>query len=176
MDTQMKCAVILNESLPVGVLANAAAILGMTLGTRFGQLVGEDVKDADGGTPPGIVTVPVPALRADAKTLAAIWEKASADDAVFAVDFTDVAQGCRVYGEYVERMGAASPASLGFLGIGLAGRKACEPIDGQSAAAAVKKLNRERTKKLTIFVRSLYALFFGRRMCRIIDAPPRFGV
>ena len=121
MDTQMKCAVILNESLPVGVLANAAAILGMTLGTRFGQLVGEDVKDADGGTHPGIVTVPVPALRADAKTLAAIWEKASADEAVFAVDFTDVAQGFRVYGEYVERMGAASPASLGFLGIGLAG-------------------------------------------------------
>lgn len=121
MDTQMKCAVILNESLPTGVLANAAAILGMTLGKRYGQLIGEDVEDAEGGAHPGIVTVPVPALRADAQTLLSIWEKASADDAVFAVDFTDVAQGCRVYGEYVERMGAVSPESLSFFGIGLAG-------------------------------------------------------
>lgn len=38
-----------------------------------------------------------------------------------AVDFTDLAQRCRTYGEYMEKMSAAAPEDLRYLGLALRG-------------------------------------------------------
>ncbi len=116
-----KCVIILDEALPLGALSNAAAILGATLGKRFPQIVGADVADGTGGVHPGIVNVPVPVLRSNAQELRALRARAAADEALFVVDFTDVAQKCRDYGEYVRRLGDASQAELDYLGIALVG-------------------------------------------------------
>lgn len=40
-----KCVLILDAELPLGLLANAAVILGATLGSRIPEVVGEDVYD-----------------------------------------------------------------------------------------------------------------------------------
>lgn len=43
-----KCVLVIDEELPLGIIANSAAILGMTLGKRMPELVGTDVLDKDG--------------------------------------------------------------------------------------------------------------------------------
>ena len=51
MDLQNeKCVMVIDERLPVGVIANTAAILGITLGKQFPEVVGADVTDASGCT------------------------------------------------------------------------------------------------------------------------------
>ena len=41
----MKCVMIIDESLPCGLIANTAAIMGLTLGKHIPEVVGKDVID-----------------------------------------------------------------------------------------------------------------------------------
>lgn len=43
--TTSKCVMVLDENLPLGLLANTAAILGITLGKHMPEAVGADVLD-----------------------------------------------------------------------------------------------------------------------------------
>lgn len=55
---------VLDENLPLGLLANTAAILGITLGKHMPEAVGADVLDGSGKAHLGIIMFPVPILRA----------------------------------------------------------------------------------------------------------------
>ena len=124
MDGQAKkCVMIIREDLPKGLAANTAALLGITLGKRFPEIVGEDLTDAAGKTHPGISRLPVPILRGSGAALTALWEKLSQPELsqVTAVDFSRLAQGCRDYGEYREKLAAAEDP--GYTGIALFGPK-----------------------------------------------------
>ena len=68
-ESEIKCVLVLDGDQAPGVQANAAAILGMTLGARHPALVGPDARDADDGLHPGISTSPVPVLKSDADGL-----------------------------------------------------------------------------------------------------------
>ena len=61
--TTSKCVMVLDENLPLGLLANTAAILGITLGKHMPEAVGADVLDGSGKAHLGIITFPVPILR-----------------------------------------------------------------------------------------------------------------
>ena len=66
MDTQTeKCVLVIDGTLPLGLIANTAAILGITLGKHLPQAVGPDVRDKSGRAHLGITALPVPILRAD---------------------------------------------------------------------------------------------------------------
>ena len=58
-ESEIKCVLVLDGDQAPGVQANAAVILGMTLGERHPALVGPDARDGDGGLHPGISTSPV---------------------------------------------------------------------------------------------------------------------
>jgi hypothetical protein len=119
---QSKCVVVVAEELPFGLKANAASVITMTLGDRCHGLVGPDVKDADGVLHPGVVLLPVPILTARTEQLRAIWQQADADSLV-RVGFSSLAQSCRTYEEYIDRLGAAATEDLQFVGVGLFGAK-----------------------------------------------------
>ena len=54
MDLQNeKCVMVIDEQLPLGIIANTAAVM----------VVGEDVRDESGHTHLGIIEFPVPILR-----------------------------------------------------------------------------------------------------------------
>ena len=72
--TTSKCVMVLDENLPLGLLANTAAILGITLGKHMPEAVGADVLDGSGKPHLGIITFPVPILRGDAEQIRAIRE------------------------------------------------------------------------------------------------------
>ena len=54
---------VIDENLPLGLIANTAAIMGITLGKEMPEVVGRNVMDQDGYLHPGIIEFPVPILR-----------------------------------------------------------------------------------------------------------------
>ena len=120
-----KCVVILAGQLPVGAAANTAAILGITMGMRLPDVVGSDVCDAAGGAHAGIIRFPVPVLKASPEKLAALRETLYMPEyaEVTAVDFSDLAQGCRTYEEFIEKMSLCPPQDLQYVGLALCGDK-----------------------------------------------------
>lgn len=121
----VKCVMVIDAALPVGLVSNTAAILGATLGRRVPELIREDVTDADGRTHLGIVAVPVPVLKGDAGMLQTLrerlYEPEYAD--VLTVDFSALAQGCGQYDEFAEKIAAEKGNGLRYLGVALYGDK-----------------------------------------------------
>ncbi len=120
-----KCVIVLDGSLPAGVAANTAAILGITLGMKRPDVVGDGVRDGAGQEHPGIIRYPVPVLRGTPELLRNIRARLSETSfaGLTAVDFTDLAQGCRTYGEYIEKMAACPPEELQYMGLALCGEE-----------------------------------------------------
>lgn len=120
-----KCVIILDERLPLGVIANTAAILGITMGMKMPDVVGEDVPDAEGKTHTGIIQFPVPILRGNEETLKQIrtrlFEPGFAELTV--VDFSELAQSCKTYGEFIGKMARTPEAALRYIGIAICGER-----------------------------------------------------
>lgn len=120
-----KCVMVIDEALPLGLVANTAAILGITLGKHLPEVVGADVTDRDGNPHLGIIEFPVPILRGDAALVKSLRQRLydPAFDEVTAVDFSDLAQGCKTYQEFVEKMAGVEEGGLAYLGLALCGPK-----------------------------------------------------
>ena len=54
-----KCVIIMDEGLPLGLIANTAAILGITLGKTLPEVVGAAVEDASSQSHLGIIEFPL---------------------------------------------------------------------------------------------------------------------
>lgn len=122
-DNEDKCVMVLDAELPAGVQANAAAVLGVTLGRLRPELVGCDVVDASGVTHAGIITVPIPVLKNSREGLRAMREQLRGPEFqdVLTVDFSDVAQSCRVYAEYLDKAARTTEMEHTYLGLALCG-------------------------------------------------------
>ena len=56
MDLQNeKCVMIIDENLSLGIIANTAAIMGITLGKKMPEIVGTDICDRTGNRHLGIL-------------------------------------------------------------------------------------------------------------------------
>ena len=76
MDLQNeKCVMVIDENLPLGIIANTAAIMGITLGKKMPEVVGADVIDQSGNEHLGIIEFPVPILKGTPETIKEIREK-----------------------------------------------------------------------------------------------------
>lgn len=124
---------VIDESLPPGLIANTAAIMGITLGKKLPEVVGADVTDRSGVRHPGIIEFPVPILRGTRAAIRRIREKLCQPDfqELTAVDFSDLAQGRKTYGEFIEKMGQVPESALGYLGVTICGpRKKVNQLTG----------------------------------------------
>lgn len=117
----MKAIVIIDGSLPVGVIANCAAALGASLGAARPDIIGPELVDASGTRHPGITGLPLPVLAAGSDALRAIFVAAGSDPAVTAVGFTDIARSCLSYADYESRLAKTRLDDIGFLGVLLVG-------------------------------------------------------
>ena len=70
-----KCVMVIDGNLPLGIIANTAAILGITLGKKMPEVVGEDVTDGSGNIHFGIIEFPVPVLKGTPEAIREIREK-----------------------------------------------------------------------------------------------------
>jgi hypothetical protein len=128
-----KCVMVIDSELPTGVIANTSAILGMTLGKRFPEQVGDDVTDASEKTHLGIITVPVPILRGNREMLKKLRENLYTTEFndLTVVDFSDVAQGCITYDEYISKAAEVPEEDHTYLGVAIYGdRKKVNKLTG----------------------------------------------
>lgn len=99
-----KIALVLRDDLPPNHAANAATVLGLSLGARLPGVLGEDGKDADGTTHLAITDHPVPVLVASGEVL----ERLHAAEGVTAVGFTETARRARAYDAYLQDLATTS--------------------------------------------------------------------
>ncbi len=120
-----KCVMIIDEQLPLGMIANTAAVMGITLGKNIPEVVGNDVYDKTGNKHLGIITFPIPILKGDIQTIKAIRQKLyqSEFSDLIVVDFSDIAQACKNYIEFISKMQSVTEAELNYIGIAICGTK-----------------------------------------------------
>ena len=126
MDLQTeKCVMIVDSRLPLGLIANTAAILGISLGRLMPEVVGPDVTDLSGITHPGIIEFPVPILQGSPDAIRALRTALCqpAYQELTAIDFSDLAQGCKTYEEFIEKMSGTREEALQYLGLAICGPK-----------------------------------------------------
>ena len=120
-----KCIIVVDENLPLGIIANTAAILGITMGMKMPDVVGNDVLDLEGNSHMGIIQFPVPILKGNTEVLknlrTKLFEPQFAELTV--VDFSDLAQGCKTYDEFIGKMANISEVKLNYIGIAICGNK-----------------------------------------------------
>lgn len=101
----LKPVIILSTSLPRGLQANFAAILGMSLGRLHPELIGQATPDSAGMLLDGITQVAVPILGAPAEDLQALF--AAAEGMPVRLAYMRAAFEARNYADYTARIASA---------------------------------------------------------------------
>ncbi|WP_374328230.1 DUF2000 domain-containing protein [Paracoccus pantotrophus] len=126
----LKPVIILAADLPLGLKANFAAVLGMSLGRLRPDLLGAATATSDGIALPGITTVPLPVLGAPLPELPGLF--AQAETLPLRLAYMRAVFEARDYSDYAARIAAAPLADHAPQAILLAGaRKAVDRICGR---------------------------------------------
>jgi hypothetical protein len=120
----MKIEIVLDRALPLGLLANAVAVLAFSASKNISDGVEQEVVDADGGIHKGITKIPIPILACDGSLLPGLRLQAAATEGVECIDFCDVAQRAKRYDEYVAKLERSKNPGLNYLGICIFGESA----------------------------------------------------
>ena len=125
MNEERKCVMIVDESLPLGIIANTTAILGNTLGSHYPGAVGKNVLDKNENEHLGIIEIPIPILKGNKELLNNLRDtlyKEEYKDMIVA-DFSDVAQSCKTYDEYIQKISKVDSNNINYFGIAIYGTK-----------------------------------------------------
>lgn len=116
---------VVDENLPLGIIANTTAILGNTLGSHYPDAVGKDVVDKNENEHLGIIEIPIPILKGNKEFLNNLRDtlyKEEYKDMIVA-DFSDVAQSCKTYDEYIDKISKIESNNINYFGIAIYGTK-----------------------------------------------------
>ncbi len=115
----MKIVMIINRELPIGLIANTAAVLGISAGKMCSEIVGSDNFDLDGNLHVGITAKTIPILsgtKAQIKRIRdSLYEKEAQDCNV--IDFCEIAQKSLDYDTYSALLANMESSAIEYLGI-----------------------------------------------------------
>jgi hypothetical protein len=120
-----KCVMIIDNSLPIGLIANTAAVLSLTLGKKIDGIIGSDVSDSSGQIHVGITNIPIPILKASSECIRELRMRIIQEEFsdILVVDFSNAAQMTKNYNDYTEKIAQFGTKELQYLGIALYGDK-----------------------------------------------------
>lgn len=121
----VKCVMVIDEELPSGIAANTAALMGMSLGSRVPEVIGCEAVDGSGYAHPGVLQIPLPILKANQEMIREIrtqlYQETFQD--VEVMEFSDVAQQCNIYEEWLNKAKETEEKEFHYLGVALYGDK-----------------------------------------------------
>jgi len=117
----MHIRIILEEGLAPGFAANTAAVLALSLGKAFPELLDRDLKDKESSLHRGITNTALPILMLEAAAMKNFRQEALQCSDLQLWDFNETAQKSRSYDEYAQKLLGQSAETLHFLGLALAG-------------------------------------------------------
>ncbi|MGB8455817.1 MAG: DUF2000 domain-containing protein [Anaerocolumna sp.] len=122
-EIENKCVLVLDSELPIGLIANTAAILGITLGYKHNSIIGADTFDASNQCHLGITNIPIPILKGTKNKVKELLEEVrnNYSEDVTMVDFSEVAQSCTDYQDYILKVNEHTADTFNYLGIGIYG-------------------------------------------------------
>ncbi|MFM0324086.1 DUF2000 domain-containing protein [Caballeronia glebae] len=111
-----KGIIIVDENVPLGLKANISAILGMTFGKRFPNVVGNDVSTIDGKTIAGITQIPLPILQSSCQRISEIF-MVYRDSEIFVAVFDNSALTTKNYLDYEEKIASGTLSQIKVHGL-----------------------------------------------------------
>lgn len=89
------------------------------------EAVGADVTDRTGNQHPGIIEIPVPILKGSRSQIRELRGRLYRPDYAHmtVVDFPDVAQSCKTYDEFIDKIAAVPESELQYFGVAICGNK-----------------------------------------------------
>lgn len=121
-ETPNRCVLIMDRELTGGSLANAIAVIALTVGQRHPVLVGEPLVDANGFCHPGLIPIGIPMLCASQVDLQKLRQEAM-DNNCDVVDFPTQGQQTKNYSEFIEMTAKIRTEDMIYTGIALIGQK-----------------------------------------------------
>ena len=121
----MKLVMVVNKELPLGLIANTTAVLGITVGSLFEEVLGPDICDADGILHLGITNKVIPILAGTKEKIKNIRDEAMevTEGYIKIIDFSEIAQVCKDYEDYKGKLKSMHYDDIYYLGICLYGPK-----------------------------------------------------
>ncbi|MCW2258340.1 hypothetical protein M2263_004431 [Providencia alcalifaciens] len=118
-----RCVIVINQNLPLGLAINAASIVGVGIGNKIKQLIGQDLISIDGIDYPGVISSSLPILKATNEMIKKIQIDCSKLEGVYFLPFSLIAQSCKNYDDYVQKLTSAQDQDIQIAAIGLVGKK-----------------------------------------------------
>ena len=120
--SQHRCTIIIDKDLPAGLAINAASVIGISFGRTTENLVGPDRQSLDDVNYPGVIYSPLPVLLAPGSYIQEL-QRIAKEENLYAMPFSALAQSCKTYDEYGERISSVSSENIELVAIGLIGPK-----------------------------------------------------
>ena len=118
-----RCVIVVDNTLPAGLAANAAAVVALTVGQRHPGLVGAPLVDASGGVHPGLIPIGIAVLGASQEELAAVRHRAMSTTECDVVDFPVQGQQTTNYAAFGEAVAAVPGQAPRYVAGALVGER-----------------------------------------------------
>ena len=90
---------------------------------KVNNIVGEDLNSTDNINYPGVIYVPLPILKSPEQYIKEIEVAALKVNEIYVIPFSLLAQSCRTYDEYQQKLSEQQYKDIQLAGIGLVGNK-----------------------------------------------------
>jgi hypothetical protein len=117
-----RCVIVVDQDLPAGRLANAVAVIALTIGQRHPILVGDSLVDGSGFAHPGLIPIGITILAAAQSELPEIRQK-GLETSCDVIDFPVEGQQTKNYQIFCETVAALQPEAMKYTGVALVGQK-----------------------------------------------------
>jgi hypothetical protein len=107
-----KWVIVVDTTIPAGLMANAVACVAASTGALVGGLVAHGGPDASGQVHPGLPWAGCTILGGTPEEIAAVRARAIASDGVLVADMPASAQTNRVYDDYLAELAGTKPEDL----------------------------------------------------------------
>ena len=118
-----KSVIVVDNELPIGLAMNTVSIVGVSLGRLVTNLVGPDLISKDNVNYSGVVYTPLPILASCRNTLSDIFAHFKEEEHCIVMPFSRLAQSCKTYLEYEDKISNADSFKIELSGIGIVGPK-----------------------------------------------------